>query len=83
MHMELSIISPEKTIFKGEVSSVTFPGEAGQFTVLPNHAALISTLKEGNLSYKTSDGDKNIKIDSGFTEIKENKISVCIEKILK
>jgi F-type H+-transporting ATPase subunit epsilon len=57
--MVLEIISPEKMIFKGKVESVKSSGTAGGFTVLPRHAALISSLKEGEISY-ISDGKREI-----------------------
>ena len=47
--MVLKIISAEKVLFEGEASSVTLPGEMGQFTVLPRHASLVSTLVKGKI----------------------------------
>ena len=46
--MVLEIISSEQILFKGEVESVTLPGAKGSFTVLENHASLISTLDAGD-----------------------------------
>ena len=40
--MTLKIISSEKVEFSGEVDLVNLPGELGAFTVLKNHAAIIS-----------------------------------------
>ena len=45
--MILEIISPEKIIFTGEVESVAVPGVNGEFEMLNNHAAIVSTLKKG------------------------------------
>ena len=42
--MTLEILSPERTLFSGEVESVTLPGTLGEFTVLRHHAPLISSL---------------------------------------
>lgn len=81
--MELEIISPERIVYTGVVNSVTLPGMLGQFTILPKHAALISSLKEGEIIYIDADGENRIRIDSGFAEVRDNKISVCIEKILE
>ena len=50
--MQLEIITPDKTIFDGEVESATFPGSKGSFQVLKDHAALISSLDKGKVSYK-------------------------------
>ena len=44
--MTLEIISPSEILFKGEAQSVTLPGVLSSFTVLKNHASLISVLKK-------------------------------------
>jgi F-type H+-transporting ATPase subunit epsilon len=49
--MKLEIITPEQIYFSSEVTSVTLPGTSGLFTVWENHAPLISSLKEGKMSY--------------------------------
>lgn len=76
--MKLEIISAEKVLFKGNVSRVTLPGSLGIFTVLEQHAPLISTLTHGNVVYNTGDTEKQLAIDSGVVEILDNKIVVCI-----
>ena len=45
--MYLEIVTPEQTIFKGEVDSVSVPGVNGDFEMLNNHAAIVSILKKG------------------------------------
>ena len=47
--MFLEIVSPEATLFSGEVSSVTLPGSEGEFQILENHASIVSTLTKGNV----------------------------------
>ncbi len=80
--MKLEIISPDRLVFSGEVEEVNLPGSAGSFTVLPRHAALISSLKAGQITY-TSNGEKSvIRVDGGFAEVKNDVISVCVENVL-
>ena len=45
--MYLEIVTPEATIFKGEVDSVSVPGVNGDFEMLNNHASVVSILKDG------------------------------------
>ncbi|MDA9184459.1 hypothetical protein N9O25_02570, partial [Flavobacteriaceae bacterium] len=45
--MYLEIISPEATLFAGEIESLTLPGMDGSFQLLENHAAIVSTLEAG------------------------------------
>ena len=47
--MQLDIISPEATLFSGEVTSVTAPGKDGSFQILENHAPIVSVLQAGQL----------------------------------
>ncbi|MBP5134769.1 MAG: ATP synthase F1 subunit epsilon [Paludibacteraceae bacterium] len=77
--MNLIIISPEKMIYNGKVSAVSVPGKNGRFTVLHNHAAIISTLVKGSIDYKTEEGTSSLEISSGLVEVNKNNITICIE----
>ena len=77
--MELDIITPEKKLFSGEVSSVKVPGTLGEFQVLKNHAAILSSLGKGIVTIKASDGVHTFPIKSGVVEVLKNKIIVLAE----
>jgi F-type H+-transporting ATPase subunit epsilon len=75
----LEIITPEQTLFKGEVTSVRLPGSAGTFEVLTNHAPLISTLDAGQIRIRKADGaDQFFAINPGFVEVLKNKVVVMV-----
>lgn len=74
----MTIVSPEKTIFEGEVASVTVPGEKGRFEVLRNHAPIISCLQKGTIVCKGEE-TRSFDITSGFIEVAHNEISICAE----
>lgn len=77
--MTLKIISAEDVLFEGEVTSVSLPGTMGAFTVLKNHASLISTLSKGKIAYVAEDGNENsIDVDGGLVDVDNNIVSVCI-----
>lgn len=78
--LNLVIVSPEKTLFKGLVSDVTLPGTRGLFMVLPKHAPLLSSLEKGVIRYTTSEGEQLLEITGGFVEVKKNEVSVCVEQ---
>lgn len=76
--MTLRIISPAEILFEGEVSAVTLPGAKGRFTVLNNHASLISTLVAGDVSY-VADGERHsLAINGGIADVDGNVVSVCV-----
>ena len=43
--LHLNIVSPEKELFNGEVESVTLPGTMGSFSILPQHAPIVSYIQ--------------------------------------
>ena len=66
----LTIISPERILFKGEVENVLVPGEMGEFEILTNHAPIISTLLEGRVIYTIGSEKKLITITGGLRGMK-------------
>jgi F-type H+-transporting ATPase subunit epsilon len=46
----LEILSPEASLFKGEITSVSVPGLDGSFQILNNHAPIVSLLQKGTVS---------------------------------
>ncbi|MEA5045924.1 MAG: ATP synthase F1 subunit epsilon [Petrimonas sp.] len=82
--MQLEIISPKKMIFTGSVVSVTLPGALGSFQILEHHAPIISSLVKGKLSFVTDEDEQTeLLIEDGFVEMNNNKVTVCLESIIK
>lgn len=76
--MTLDIISAEDVLFSGEVTSVTLPGAKGSFTVLRNHASLISTLVAGYITYVAGGEEVKMPVQGGLVNVDNNVVSVCI-----
>ena len=79
--MHLEILTPEKKIFEGDVSIVTFPGANGSFQVMDNHAPLISLLNKGKVEYKGKEGSQSVIISGGVVEVLKNKVVVLASGI--
>jgi len=79
--MKLSIITPDKLAYEGEVTSVTVPGTTGSFQILKDHAAIVSTLEDGKVIIKNSKDEIVITIKGGVLEVKDNNIIVLAEGI--
>lgn len=77
-NLHLNIVSPEKQLFDGEVSSVTLPGTLGVFTILPLHAPIVSSLDEGEIVYITNNKECRLEIQGGFMELSNGIASVCV-----
>ncbi|NDV65157.1 F0F1 ATP synthase subunit epsilon [Bacteroides sp. 224] len=74
----LTIVSPAKQLFDGEATRITVPGSAGEFTILAHHAAIVSSLTKGTLTYEASGKEEKIEIQGGFVEMSNGVASVCI-----
>ena len=81
--MQLEIITPDQKYFEGEVESATFPGSDGSFQVLNNHAPIISSLGNGELSFKDKNQEFSLNVDGGVVEVLNNKIIVLVETIFE
>jgi F-type H+-transporting ATPase subunit epsilon len=79
--MHLEIITPDKKLFDGEVSVVTFPGSDGSFQVMNNHAPLVSILGPGTVEYKTKENRQEVRITGGVVEVLKNKVIVLADGI--
>ncbi|MDE7402227.1 MAG: F0F1 ATP synthase subunit epsilon [Muribaculaceae bacterium] len=77
--MKLEIISAHEISFTGDVTSVTLPGKLGSFTVLKDHAPIISVLVKGLVKYTAVDGSQHeLEIGGGLADVNSNVISVCV-----
>ncbi len=55
--MKISVLTPEREIFQGEVTSVKVPGTRGEFQILKNHAPIVSSLDPGVIHVVTAQGE--------------------------
>ena len=74
--MHLEIITPDRKVFAGDISSAKFPGVGGQFEVLDNHAPLISTLQTGEVVITSATGREAFRISCGVVEVLLNIVEV-------
>ena len=68
--MQLEVITPDKTLFKGNAEAVSFPGSDGSFQVLKGHAPIISSLKDGKIKIDLQDDASNY--DEVYTDIEKD-----------
>ena len=78
--MDVEIVTPQKVVYSGKSVSVTVPGTLGSFQVLFNHAPIVSSLDTGIVKV-VDNSDKTLffATSPGFSEVRNNKISVLVE----
>lgn len=78
--MTLEIITPEKEMYNGTVTSVKVPGSSGEFEILNNHASIVSSLIKGNIRVINDKQEElNFNIKGGVIEMQNNKIVILAE----
>jgi len=81
--MTLEILTPDKTVYEGEATSVTLPGTLGFFEILNHHAPIISTLEDGKVTIRGGSAGKEetLFIKGGVVEASDNKVVILAEGI--
>ncbi len=75
----LEIVSPEAVLFSGNIELVEMPGKRGRFTILKNHAPIISSLVKGPIRVKPVGADEqSFPCEAGYVECSDNKISILL-----
>ena len=69
MRLNLEITTPERTVYKEEVDSVTVPTAAGEITVLPNHASMVGLVVPGALTVRVGNDEQYLAVAGGAIEI--------------
>jgi ATP synthase, F1 epsilon subunit (delta in mitochondria) len=80
--MIVELVSPEKVYFSGECMMVRVPGKKGSFSMLDNHAPLISSLESGVVKITFKNDDFLLfDVESGFVEVIDSRVTICGEKV--
>jgi F-type H+-transporting ATPase subunit epsilon len=76
---KFELVSPERILLSVDAEQVELPGGDGDFTVLPGHAPVISTLRPGTILTRTKEGKKSIFVKSGFVEVRPDSVVVLAD----
>ncbi len=77
--MHVDVVTAERQLYSGEADSVLAPGSEGQLGILPRHAALLTTLKVGELLIKLGGAEEPFFVSGGFLEVSDNRVTVLAE----
>jgi F-type H+-transporting ATPase subunit epsilon len=79
--LKFELVSPERLLSSGDVRQVVVPGTEGEFTVLVNHAPVLSTLKPGVVTVTDESGNaERIFVRGGFAEVNPAGLTILAEE---
>lgn len=77
---QAQILTPEGSLFDGDVTGVQVPGVMGSFEVKTLHADIISTLEIGQILIRKADGNnQHFAVSGGFVDVHNNKLNLLAE----
>ncbi|MEM9584348.1 MAG: F0F1 ATP synthase subunit epsilon [Pseudomonadota bacterium] len=78
--MQFELVSPERKLASVEASEVQIPGAEGDFTAMPDHAPVITTLRPGYLKVTSASGTDEYFVTGGFAEVSGESTTVLAER---
>ncbi len=75
----VELVTPEKLFYTGQATMVEAPGVEGDFGVLPNHAPLMSLLREGAVTIHADGTTRQFNVTGGLAEVNEKGVVILAE----
>ena len=76
----VKVITPARVGVEGDADTVTLPGPLGTLGILPGHAALLTTLRVGELAYRAGGRDHVLAVQDGFAEVADDVVTVLADR---
>lgn len=77
--MRFELATPSRMLVSTDVDEVVAPGVEGYFGVLPGHAALLTTLGSGEVTYRTGRAEQHLLVAGGFAEVQPDRVIILAE----
>ena len=78
-HIQLQIVSADRSLVNERVDEVEIPGADGYFGVLPGHTPLLALLGAGELWYRQGQEKHYLSIAFGFAEVLPDRVTILAE----
>ena len=77
--LTLELTTPTRLVVSEQVDEVVVPGIEGYFGVLPGHAAFLTTLGIGELTYRIGRDERHVAVAGGFCEVRNDKVIILAD----
>ncbi|MBC8150561.1 MAG: ATP synthase F1 subunit epsilon [Bacteroidetes bacterium] len=77
--MTVNILTPDKQLYEGEATYVGLPGTDGSLGILSNHAPLVTTLRNGEITVKTGSEEMTFEVNGGTVEVLNNHVTILAQ----
>jgi F-type H+-transporting ATPase subunit epsilon len=77
--LHLTVVTRERKIVETDVDEVELPASDGEIGVLPGHTPLLTTLRIGQMKYRTGTTLQRLVLSWGFAELLPDRVIVMAE----
>ena len=83
--IHVDVVSAEESIFSGEATLVSLPGEVGELGILPRHTPLITRIKPGAVRIQRADNNEEefVFVAGGILEIQPDCVTVLSDTAVR
>ena len=80
--ISFELVSPDRLLMSAQVARVMVSGREGDFTVLPGHAPVLTTLRPNLLEVSETEGGETTRIfvRGGFCDVAADRLTVLAEE---
>jgi F-type H+-transporting ATPase subunit epsilon len=80
---DLSVVTPEGSVFEGEAQMLIVPGAAGEIGVLARHAPLVAMLKAGEIRVKAGGEWQSFAAGPGYSKVQRDRALVLVDDAVR
>ncbi|HLD21785.1 MAG TPA: ATP synthase F1 subunit epsilon [Patescibacteria group bacterium] len=77
--LQLKLMTPDKTVLKQAVNSISVPTTLGQITILPEHSYIVSIIVPGELVVQVDGKESPLAVAGGIVEVFDNEVVVLAD----
>lgn len=81
--LNVSLVSPERELFSGQVDQVDLPGTEGDMGILPDHAPLMAALTTGAITLYNDGKEEKYFVQGGFADVTPAGLTILAERAMR
>ena len=78
--LHFSLVSPERSLFAGEVDQVDIPGTEGNMGIFANHSPLMAAIRTGAITVYNDGAETMYFVQGGFADVTSEGLTVLAER---
>lgn len=81
--IHVDVVSATESLYSGEAQCVFAPASTGELGIYPQHVALLSTLKPGEVRVQTAQGTEYIYVSGGIIEVQPDVVTIFSDTAIR